>query len=212
MNELKKVIANNLIKYRKNAKFTQLEIAEKLKYSDKNISKWERGDAVPDVLILKQLADIYGISVNDFLIEKNDLEVVNNSQEEKSKIKNKTFNKKQLLITLLSASLVWLVAITAFSLCKIFYFYDEYAWKLFILAIPLSTVVILVFTSLWCTNLLNAVMVTVLIWTTAVSCYVCIPVHEMWIIFILAIPLQVLDLLWFTFRKVKKSEINSKKR
>ena len=64
MEELNKIIANNLVKSRKNAKLTQLELAEKLMYSDKNVSKWERGDSVPDVVILKQLADIYGITVN----------------------------------------------------------------------------------------------------------------------------------------------------
>ena len=68
MEDLKEIIANNLVKFRKNAKLTQLELAEKLKYSDKNISKWERGDAVADVVVLKQLADLYSIKVDDFFV------------------------------------------------------------------------------------------------------------------------------------------------
>ena len=63
MEDLKRTISKNLIKYRKSAKLTQLELAEKLKYSDKNVSKWERGDSGPDVVVLKQIADIYGVTL-----------------------------------------------------------------------------------------------------------------------------------------------------
>ena len=61
------VIAENLAYYRKKSLLTQSELASKLNYSDKSISKWERAEGVPDIYILKQLADLYGISVNDFL-------------------------------------------------------------------------------------------------------------------------------------------------
>lgn len=202
MEEIKKIIARNLIKFRKNAKLTQLELAEKIKYSDKNISKWERADAVPDVLVLKQLADIYGVTINDFLDDNPNMpEMTTNF-----KIKNKTLNKKQILITMLSSSLVWLVAITFYGLFEFLNIFDGHAWKCFIIAIPLCAVVALIFTSIWCTNMLNAVMVTALIWTTAVALYVCIPVQEMWLIFILAIPLQILDILWFTFQRINKKD------
>ncbi len=203
MEETKKIIASNLIKFRKNAKLTQLELAEKIKYSDKNISKWERGDAVPDVLVLKQLADIYGVTVNDFLDNSPNIPDETNN----FKIKNRTLNKKQILITMLSSSLVWLVAITLYGIFEFLNIFDGHTWKCFIIAIPTCAIVALVFTSIWCTNMLNAVMVTALIWTTAVSLYVCIPVKEMWLVFILAIPLQILDILWFTFQKINKKDL-----
>lgn len=203
MEELKKVIAKNLVKYRKNAKLTQLELAEKLMYSDKNVSKWERGDAVPDVVILKQLADIYGITVNDFFIDSDEIvqsEIKTDSKKEKSKM----LNRKQVLITLLSISLVWLVAIIAFGVLR-FTTLQSYAWWSFIIAIPISVIVVLVFTSIWCTNLLNSIIVSFLIWSVANTIFILFSnIPEMWLIFILAIPLQVLDILWFTFRKVKK--------
>ena len=66
--ELRDIIAKNLVYFRKASKLTQLELAEKLLYSDKNISKWERGEAIPDVIVLSQLADLYHITVNDFLV------------------------------------------------------------------------------------------------------------------------------------------------
>ena len=79
MEELKNVIADNLINLRKSNKLTQLELAEKLNYSDKAISKWERGESLPDIIILKQLAEMYGVSVDYILTE--------HTEDEKSKYK-----------------------------------------------------------------------------------------------------------------------------
>ena len=201
MEELNKIIADNLVKYRKSAKLTQLEIAEKLMYSDKNVSKWERGESVPDVVILKQLADLYGITVNDFLIEKEEVVL---PVKQKEKEKSKFLNKNQGLISLLSIGLVWLVAILVYGVFKFIPQLSDFAWKCFVIAIPITAIVTLVFTSIWCTNLLNCVIVSALIWTTALALFVCINVPEMWLIFIVAIPLQVLDVLWFLLRKVRK--------
>lgn len=204
MDNIKQVIAKNLIKYRKAAKMTQLELAELLMYSDKNISKWERGEAVPDILILKQLADMYHIGVNDFLQE-NEEECVLINQVEQTKTKKKMMNKKQVLISLLSVSLVWLVATIAFSLFINIPATKDYAWWSFILALPITMIVVLVFTSIWCTNLMNAIMVSFLIWTSALAIFVCVRIPDIWMIFLVAIPLQILDVLWFILKKVNKN-------
>ena len=66
---LRRIIKNNLIKYRKAAGLTQVQLAEKLGYSDKSVSKWEREEGVPDIYILKEIADLYGITVNDLISE-----------------------------------------------------------------------------------------------------------------------------------------------
>lgn len=62
--DVKLIISKNIIKYRKKMGLTQLELAEKLNYSDKTLSKWERGESMPDIVTLKQLADIFMISVD----------------------------------------------------------------------------------------------------------------------------------------------------
>jgi len=69
MNDIKQTIADNLVGYRKKAGLTQQQLAEKLNYSDKAVSKWERAEAIPDVVVLKTIADIYGIKVDDFFSE-----------------------------------------------------------------------------------------------------------------------------------------------
>lgn len=52
---------------RKEKKFTQKELAEKLFISDKAVSKWERGLSLPDISLLIPLADILGITVTELL-------------------------------------------------------------------------------------------------------------------------------------------------
>ena len=66
-NEINKKIAKNLSYYRKSANLTQAELAEKINYSDKSVSKWESGNGAPDIYILMQLADLFGVSLNDLV-------------------------------------------------------------------------------------------------------------------------------------------------
>lgn len=63
-------IAGNLVRYRKAANLTQAELAQKINYSDKSVSKWESANGVPDIYILLKLAELYGVTVNDLVNEK----------------------------------------------------------------------------------------------------------------------------------------------
>ena len=65
--EFNKLVGENLAKYRKFNNYTQIALAEKINYSDKAVSKWEKGECLPDVYVLKQLADLYGVTVNDLI-------------------------------------------------------------------------------------------------------------------------------------------------
>ena len=103
--DVKENLAKNLTIFRKNRNLTQLELANKLNYSDKAVSKWERGESVPDLCVLKQLADFYGIKIDDLI------------SEPKHKISTPHLKyKKRLAISLCSTGLVWLVAVLSFSI------------------------------------------------------------------------------------------------
>ena len=80
---LRAVIAANITNLRKNSGMTQQDLAVRLNYTDKAISKWERGESVPDIVILKQIADIFGITVDYLLREEHEIlqESVNHSDE-----------------------------------------------------------------------------------------------------------------------------------
>ena len=71
MDELKLIFASNLIRLRTAAGMTQAELGEQLNYSDKSISKWERGEAIPDAAVLKRMGEIFGVTI-DYLLNEHD--------------------------------------------------------------------------------------------------------------------------------------------
>lgn len=152
------IIAKNLTELRKQAKLTQQELAEKLNYTDKAVSKWERGEALPDIIVLKQLADMYGVKVDDFLYEHTQPVTPQTPVYKKRKIANR------LLVALLSAGLVWLVAtvIVVFTLLFIPKFTEIFL--AYLVAVPVTAIVLLVFNVMWGKRYVSAILVSVLVW------------------------------------------------
>ena len=93
MNDLKQIIASNISKLRKQKKLTQLEFAKALNYSDKAISKWERAESIPDIIILKQIADLFGVTVDYIINEHTDNEKILVIEEKKKSKINKEESK-----------------------------------------------------------------------------------------------------------------------
>lgn len=198
--DIKDNLAANIILYRKHMGLTQAELAEKINYSDKAVSKWERGESIPDLYVVKELADIFGTSVDTLISEP--------KEEGVKTVKN--VNKRRVIISLCSAGLVWLVAVVIYSFMNMIYPpLVEKAWLSYIVAIPITFIVLLSLTSVWGKNLLNAFFTSALVWTTITAIYVSLvnlliePSHTLWMIFLIGIPLQVLTVLWFSFKKVK---------
>lgn len=184
MEDTKKLIAENMVAYRKQARLTQAELADKLSYSDKAVSKWERGESVPDVLILKQLADLYGIRLDDFF-----------STKPKKKIgRNK---RKHIIIPLLSAAGVWALATLVYVMLYITLPEFTSAWLGFIYAIPVSAVVLLIFNCIWGKRIITGILISIIVWTTILSIFLSLSfVTNIWILFLLGVPLQILIILW----------------
>ena len=191
------IIAENLVYYRKKAKLTQSELANKLNYSDKSVSKWERAEGVPDIYILNQLAKLYGLSVNDFL-----------TTRKKEKVANLFVSR--LLITLLSVGMVWFVS--TFVFCILILFFPQISeywkpWLIFIYSIPVSCIVLIVFINLYFRKFYNIIPVSLLCWSIALSLFLSFldyPKIEM--VFIAVIPFQILVVLFYllVFRKKRK--------
>lgn len=66
---MKSIFAQRLSELRREHGMTQLELAEKLSFSNKAVSKWERGESLPDILVLKSIADLFGVTVDDLISE-----------------------------------------------------------------------------------------------------------------------------------------------
>ncbi len=193
MDDLKQTIASNLVAYRKQANLTQQQLAQKINYSDKAISKWERGEGVPDVLVLKSLADLYGITVNDFLASR---------ATKPKKIRLKDFWAKRWLITLLSAGLVFLVATVVTVVWWMIVPEDGrmVAKFSYLTAIPVALIVTLVFSCIWGKLWMRCVVVTALIWTLCLLLHLAIKIVQdsyAWMIYLIGAVLQVLVILWY---------------
>lgn len=192
MDELNKVVSKNLIKYRTLAGLTQMELAKKINYSDKSISKWERGDGLPDLSVLVKLSEIYGISINEFLNR--------NTPEQEVIISKKFTNKKHLLISILSAGLVFFVATIVFVVLFMIDTTSSFAWISFIFAIPIASIVLLVFSLLWGNNYLSALFSTLILWGIILSICFTVSISKIWILCALGFIFQFLIIFWFIFR------------
>ena len=56
---------DNLAQIRKVLQLTQEDVAEKLGVTRQSVAKWESGESVPDLDKCKQLAEIFGVSLDD---------------------------------------------------------------------------------------------------------------------------------------------------
>ena len=199
--EINQKIAKNLTYYRKASGLTQAELAEKINYSDKSVSKWEQGNGVPDIYILTQLAKLYRVSLNDLVGEE--------TPEDTVRLKKTTGLK--VLIMLLSSGLVWLIATFAFVTLQLIKPLVGPWWLAFLYAVMVNAILMIVYASHWKYRFLNFISVSVLIWISITCLYLTIlfipenaalDMSGLWCVFLLGIPLQVLEVLWVFFRSL----------
>ena len=193
MSYLKRIIASNITKLRKEKNLTQIEFAQKLNYSDKAISKWERAESIPDVIVLKQISDMFGISV-DYLLNEH-LE-----NEKLILVKNKKTPKiNKLSLTLLATCPIWTIATIIFTFISIFA--NKYVWFVFFICAPLTVLLFLIFNSIWGNRRNNYFIVSTLIWSILLCIYLCLIKFNVWQIYILGIPSQIAIILWANLKR-----------
>lgn len=209
--KLKKQIGKNIASYRKHLGLTQAGLAEKLNYSDKAVSKWERGESAPDVLTLWQLAELFDITVDELLADPNALpENSGAAQRVMEKAVEKTLKRKadKRIILGLSSILVWFVALLVFVLVSSFDI--PKTWLAFLYAIPADAIVMLSLRSAWRDFRWNQLLISVIMWGSVLSLYMTLLVLvgvNMWKLFLLGIPGQIAIFLWFRlYRKVPGDE------
>ena len=211
--KLKNQIGVNISAYRKQIGWTQAELAEKLNYSDKAVSKWERGESVPDVLILANLAEQMGITVNDLLADPDALpEQTGAVQQVMGRMVEKTLKRKadKNIILGLSSILVWFVALFAYVLLSTLEI--SKSWLAFFYAVPADAIVMLSLRSAWRDFRWNRILISTIMWGSILSIYMTVMIlcgFNAWKIFLLGIPGQAAILLWFRmFRKAPGEEKN----
>lgn len=195
------IIAANIAANRRRMGMTQLELAEKIDYSDKSVSKWERGEAAPDLHTLVRLAEIFGVTVNDLVYAGPIAASAGNAEKEKAR---PNAGRKRIIITLMSVVLVWFIdGIICFSFGvaapEIF---AEWAVRVLLYALPVSFIVWHVFACLWWPPVWRAVASSGIAWSAAVCVHVTFyGVPWIGLAYALAGVAQVLIVLWHFFRR-----------
>ena len=211
---LKDLIGKNIASYRKCAGLTQAGLAEKLNYSDKAVSKWERGESIPDVITLMQLADLFEITVNELVADPDVLPGDNPGNLEKAmtQVSEKALKRKanKNIILALSSVLVWFVALLTFVILSSFPVLEKYSFLLFFYAIPANAIVALSLRSAWHDFRWNKALISAIVWGSLLSIHVSLLIFlnfNLWKIYLLGIPGQIAIFLWFRmYRPVKEKE------
>ena len=139
---------------------------------------------MPDVTVLCKMCAIFGITLNDMVSE----------EEPKRPINEKLIKRNHDLITIMSVGAVWLVATILFALLMIVCPDMTRLWLSFIYAVPVSSLVFLVFACIWGRWWYKFLHMSVLMWTLIVS--LCITFNALWEFLIVGVPLQCLAILW----------------
>lgn len=207
MENANKIIGKKLSLLRKNAKLTQLELADKFNYSDKSISKWESGESLPSIDVLIELTEFYGVTLNDLLTD----ELPSNQPTEQKTKKPKKFPAKPI-VTLLATCAVWLVATILYVLLLIIPHINYF--MAFLWAIPASCIMLVIFNSIWGHYKYLFPILSVFMWSVIACIHIQVLIassNNIWPIYILGAPLQVLILLWEALVKRPKDYYKNKK-
>ena len=187
--EIKKNFSSNLVRLRKTNNLTQLALAEKLNYSDKAISKWEVGSVIPDVETMTHIADFFGITVNDLIYPEN-----------KKRFK-RIFRENHINITMLSIGIAWFLSTIVFFILQKTTTLDR-LWLIFIITIPISFILLIVFSSIWFNKLITMLSVSGLAWSSLLTMFLFFNHTSYWFLFIIGIVGQLLIIFWAKLKKI----------
>lgn len=205
MEDIKLNIAQNIASLRKKHNLTQIELAEKLNYSDKAISKWERAESTPDITVLKTIADLFGVSV-DYLIRSE-----HNAEEEPCGDNREIIGyikRRRVIVTIMSSLIVWVIATIVFIVLDIVLDGTYAHFLCFAYAVPTGAIVWLVFNSIWHNRRMNYLIISIMMWSLLMAIHLSIMVGGInaWQMYLLGIPGQIIITLWSKIGKKTKNK------
>ncbi|MCR4880251.1 MAG: helix-turn-helix domain-containing protein [Bacilli bacterium] len=187
MDDYSQIVAKNLIALRKSRDLTQQDFAKILNYSDKTISKWELGYAIPNVETLKQIADYYEVTVDYFLVPHQEID------SKPLPIMDRKI--RRILIMALFDLFFFIAGATAFAAIASTTNNEVICWPIFLWALSLC----LLFNSIcanqwWKHTLMPYIFVSATIWGLLVTIYFTIIFsnysYNFWYLFFMGLPVQ----------------------
>ncbi|MBE6623474.1 MAG: helix-turn-helix transcriptional regulator [Ruminococcaceae bacterium] len=198
MEDIKSIVAKNITELRLLNNMTQMELAEKLNYSDKTISKWERAESSPDIAVLVKISEVFGVSL-DYLVKSENIdETVKEHKTEETK-----YNRRA--IAYISESVAWVIAVFAFIITTLIVGANTFQWLYFVYALPIVLIVKLVFNSVWFNPRHNYLIISALVWSILATIHITFLYFgiNVSLVYILGIAGQIVIILWSFIKKPK---------
>lgn len=175
MEDIKKIVAENISALRTKSNMTQLELAERLNYSDKAVSKWERAESLPDVTVLLQIADLFGVTL-DYLVrgEESVADPVSEQSEadSESQPRDERIGYNRKIISYISEGAVWAAVVFAFVITTLIIGGITFQFLYFVCALPVAFIIRLVFNSVWFNPRHNYVIISFLMWSVLAALHI----------------------------------------
>ena len=196
MEDVKNIVAKNIAELRLLNNMTQMELAEKLNYSDKTISKWERAESSPDIGVLVELANLFGVSLDYLVRSENIDETVKENKQRETK-----YNRR--VISYISESVSWVVAVFAFIITSLITKKATFQWLYFVYALPIAFIVKLIFNSIWFNPRHNYYIISALIWSVLAAIHITFFYFgiNVSLIYLLGVVGQIVVVLWSFIKK-----------
>lgn len=210
--KLKSQLGSNIAAHRKRFGLTQAALAEKLNFSDKAVSKWERGESIPDVVTLARLAELFDVPMDVLVRDKDELpKDIGSVERAMERAVEKTLKRKanKRIIQNLSSLLVWFVALLAYVVLATLDVPN--AWVGFLYALPANCIVLISLRSAWHDYRANILLISILSWGCLLSVHGSILVFShlnAWMIYLLGIPGQLAIFLWSRLFRVPGEKKN----
>lgn len=201
MADVKSIVAKNIAELRVFNNMTQMELAEKLNYSDKTISKWERGESSPDISVLVSIAEIFGVTLD---------ELVQEERIPKEETTRKPEKRKRNLraVSYVAEGGSWMLAVFAFVMTTILLNEMRFQWLYLVYALPVALIVKLVLNSIWFNPRHNYLIISALMWSVLVTIHVTFLYFKINValVYLLGIAGQVVIILWSNINKPRRTE------
>ena len=179
-----------LAELRKEENLTQAEFAAQFNYSDKAVSKWERGDSLPDVVMLKTIADLYGLRVDDLLTDGGVAAAYAAATESGGEKQHDAYLMSKVLIAAMWVTMVWVVAVVVFLYSQ--FSIGKMYWMAFVWAVPVSFAVAFLFSRHWeGETTLQCVFSSLFVWSTITAFYFQYLQYNIWAVFFVGVPVQI---------------------
>ncbi len=199
MEDIKEIVSQNISMVRKSRKLTQIELAEKLSYSDKAVSRWENGESLPDIETLYKLSNILDVPISTFFEENL---CIDDETKQRDNLRDK------IMVTILSCVVVWMVALISFVYLKSYS--QTIFWQAFVWAVPVTCIVLSYFNKLWGNKKYQIFIKSAFVCGIITSIYCQLIHYNIWIIFLLVPLVEAIIIINYYIKPMKIKFIDKK--